>query len=659
MSTIGIVLLVSTVGSTPGSEEASPQRVREVIQRSISYVEKNGHSWIERKNCVSCHRTGTMVWSLAAARENGYSVSKRLDEWYDWSVQASLAKNDKGDFVGSGNREGVAQLLLAGSLFAKTPKRVDYHRKLAEIVSKGIQPDGSWKPGGQLPLQKRPQSETTAVTTMWLALALADQDGAAQQKAELKKAVAFLKTSPRGKSTEWYAARLLLARQLGEETVVSSLAKQLRDQQQDDGGWGWVIGQPSDALGTGMSMYALLRAGLGPEEATIDRALRFLVDSQRDDGSWAVKGTKAKKQDEVVETAVYWGTTWALLALVESWKSPLARRDGPPPLHTAWTKAFDFNDGVSGEKVDSLDAAGGAKYTAEQSYEGGQAALLAARRGQENFGHWGGSIAFPAKLRQGDELWWRVRTFWPKGMDYSANPRLKFLRIHTSAADGTHRGYNDIYINPLGSKTPFQYIYEGAHEWSPVGDAKDAIVPDQWETYEIYLKLDDRSKDDGGQARVRVWKNGRLLVDITDRKTLKLADDCADRALLFTYWNSSPYVGRIEYEGGGAFRLNETVVCDEHRGAKFRVEESAPRVVYLEDPNPDWREKIRPFHLLKPGDILTGRTSGNTCSIKEVLHTHPVMDIKMYVDDIVLTCETPTGQDARGNPCLTGGMDAR
>lgn len=324
---------------------------------------------------------------------------------------------------------------------------------------------------------------------------------------------------------------------------------------------------------------------------------------------------------------------------------------------SSWIMRYDFNAGTVDEKVAGLDAAGGTRYTKEQSFEGGKAAVLEARRGRENYGRWGGRVEFPSKLRKGDEVWWRVRTFWPKGMDYTAEPRLKFLRVHTCSASGKNQGYNDIYINKPESKIPFQFIYEGAQKWSPVSDANDAIVPDIWETYEYYMKLDNRSVDEGGQARIRFWKNGKLLKDITDRKTLKIDDDYADSALLFTYWNSSPYLGQIVYDEGGPFQLKELVTCSMHPGITFRVEKTRPNVVYLIDPERDWRKRVRPFGILKTGEILTGQTSNNTGTVTKVLHSHPLMDIKMYVDDMVLTCKTPQNRDARGNPCI--GMEPK
>ncbi|MCA9020956.1 MAG: hypothetical protein KDA74_12490, partial [Planctomycetaceae bacterium] len=71
-------------------------------------------------------------------------------------------------------------------------------------------------------------------------------------------------------------------------------------------------------LGTGMALYALLEAGVDRQDATVKRAQQFLVSTQRPDGSWPVKGTKEKKKANVEETAVYWGTCWAVIGLVES-----------------------------------------------------------------------------------------------------------------------------------------------------------------------------------------------------------------------------------------------------------------------------------------------------------------------------------------------------
>jgi squalene-hopene/tetraprenyl-beta-curcumene cyclase len=317
MSSFSVVMIAATLFGVHESELPTENEIRVTIQRSIPYIEEKGVRWIETKKCVSCHRIGTMLWSLSAAHQKGFRVSDRLDEWLDWSLDTSLSRNDKGGIVGAGNKEGLAQLLLTRHLVESTDIRRESYARFAEIISRDQDQDGSWKPGGQLPSQKRSKLETTVVTTMWLAQALADHDTNDRSRDVVSRALNYVTSSEPGKSTEWYVARLLLAKQLDDQVTVDTIAEELRKQQRMDGGWGWIVGEQSDALGTGMSLFVLLRAGVDDED-TISRAKRFLIDSQQADGSWPVAGTKEKKRDRVEETATYWGTTWAVLALTES-----------------------------------------------------------------------------------------------------------------------------------------------------------------------------------------------------------------------------------------------------------------------------------------------------------------------------------------------------
>jgi len=321
MLSISTLLLATTMAVSGDAAVTTASQIRETIARAVPYVEERGDWWITEKKCVSCHRTGVMVWSLAAARRREFAVSERLDEWLAWSIGNSLAETD-GKIAGAANQEGVAQLLLARDLDEGAASRAESYDRLTEVILEGQEPDGSWKPDGQLPSQKRALSETTDVSTMWLALALSDREPGekdrAATEAAVENALEHLASSPPGKSSEWYSARLLLAARTGDVTTADTIAKRLRDEQQADGGWSWTLGEKSDALATGLALYALLRAGTERDDEAVRNAQRFLVDTQQPDGSWPVNGTKAKKKDSIEETAVYWGTSWALLALVES-----------------------------------------------------------------------------------------------------------------------------------------------------------------------------------------------------------------------------------------------------------------------------------------------------------------------------------------------------
>lgn len=305
-----ILALTGAVADAP----STTTEVRATVERSIPYIEKQGLWWIEQKKCASCHRVGTMLWSLQAAKQHGFTVSDRLQEWTDWANDKALAKNDKGQLAGTTNKEGVVQLL-----FAAAPSDLDQEtrKKLIGILRTGQNPDGSWKAGGQLPFQKRPKPETNAVSTMWLKLALLTAaDDPANQKT-IQQAQSYLDKSQPGKSTEWYVLQLLLASSQKQNQQRDQLTQQLQSLQHDDGGWGWLTDDPSDALGTGMALYALRKAGVDLQAEPVRRAEQFLIATQKKDGSWPVKGTKAKKKGSVQETAVYWGTTWAVIGLLE------------------------------------------------------------------------------------------------------------------------------------------------------------------------------------------------------------------------------------------------------------------------------------------------------------------------------------------------------
>ncbi len=312
-----MTVALSQTGATsvdiPDAEIGDAQ-VRASIQRSIPHIEKQGVWWIENKKCMSCHRVGMMIWSLNEARRHGFEVSERLDDWIGWSVETSLSKNDKGNIVGAGNKEGVAQLLrtLDGS-----DRFTAEQEQLVSLIVDNQEANGSWKPDGQLPGQKRPKPETAVVSTMWnaLAVARASSDG-------YDKAMTFLAASQPGKSTEWYVAKLLLAVQANDTEEVAKRVAELRSQQRDDGGWGWLTGDESDALATGMSLYALCEAAVPLDDPAVIRATKLLVDTQQPDGSWKVRGTKENKKKQIEETASYWGTTWAVLGMLRVLPQP-------------------------------------------------------------------------------------------------------------------------------------------------------------------------------------------------------------------------------------------------------------------------------------------------------------------------------------------------
>lgn len=308
--------LLAWTNSLQADERLAAEQVRQTIAKSLPFIAEKGRWWIEEKKCVSCHRVSFMTWSLSAAKRKGFEVDAKLPEWQTWSVSMELGKDDKGVVNGTKNLDGLGQMLM-GRDAAELDAQDSEYAKFVELIVQGQQVDGSWKPGGQLPSQKRPLPETTAVFTMWntLALGTVADEAAAQSRA---KALEWIGKASPGESQEWFVVRLLIDRQFGTPEQIAPRIQTLKDRQNTDGGWGWKMGDPSDALATGQTLYALRKAGVPLEDPAIVNGQKFLAETQLEDGSWSVPGTKTAKKGQPGETSNYWGTCWAAIGLLET-----------------------------------------------------------------------------------------------------------------------------------------------------------------------------------------------------------------------------------------------------------------------------------------------------------------------------------------------------
>lgn len=323
MKNLPILILVAAVHvgvSNPlwsADEHVSHSAVRTAVQKSLPYIAERGQWWIDAKKCVTCHRVAFTVWAHVSAAEANMDVDKQqIHAWIDWSFTSMLEKNDKGIVAGTTNLDGVAQMVFATRGTQLTEVQQAQRTQLLRLLEEGQQPDGSWKPAGQLPSQKRPSEETVYVTTGWNRL-LGQPMGLSADASE--NALSFLRSDVELISTESLVVRVLGS---ADEVSKGRAVEALLDEQNQDGGWGWIRRQESDAMATGQVLFAL--SSMADSEAVrsqISAAQSWLVATQTQDGSWAVKGTKKKKQNSVEETATYWGTCWSAIGLLESIKA--------------------------------------------------------------------------------------------------------------------------------------------------------------------------------------------------------------------------------------------------------------------------------------------------------------------------------------------------
>lgn len=285
-----------------------------VVERGVSYLRDSGERWKNQRGCVSCHQIPAMVWAFESAKRLNVDVQEQeLAQWREWSVDVvnfAAPKNQVDldvEATMAGNIDTMTALLLAIPQAAEESWREPFVRKLVSEQ----QADGSWLACGQLPLQRRPEHETHATTTLWTVLSLLE----AEADFDLDKATAFADSVDESQSIEWLAARLLVAHRL-DDPKQEALVNRMLELQNDDGGWGWKVGEPSDALGTGYALYALAYVGAARE--TLESAKKFLADTQLASGAWEVPGTKGTANGRSTATARDWGTAWALIAWCEA-----------------------------------------------------------------------------------------------------------------------------------------------------------------------------------------------------------------------------------------------------------------------------------------------------------------------------------------------------
>jgi squalene-hopene/tetraprenyl-beta-curcumene cyclase len=295
-----------------------------IARRALPFLEREGTAWMEERKCVSCHQIPSMLWSFQRASEVRLlepADATKLTEWtawaHDWRHWMSPETVTNEQTHADKDLEMLAHLVLARS--ADTAANAEPIARWRQHLLRNQQPDGSWKAGGQYPLARRPAREIQEVTTMWVLLAVGSTKPKREPPSESSaRALAWLAQSSPGKSVEWHALNLLLKRHFGPAAELAPALDSLLKLQNPDGGWPWLTGEPSDALGTGYALYALAPAPTPASTAAIQHATTFLAGSQTAEGTWPCPSTRAKDQRKVRETTTYWGTAWAVIGLLES-----------------------------------------------------------------------------------------------------------------------------------------------------------------------------------------------------------------------------------------------------------------------------------------------------------------------------------------------------
>jgi hypothetical protein len=320
--------VISLLGLVFAAEPQAPSApdagdVRQCVQRSLPFLEKEAVEWMQTKKCVTCHHIPMMLWTHYEARKHGFAVNEKAVE--DLASQALAHYLDHPEFTPTGQDTGFMEKNLGpGTVYLSLALAAN--GAAGESSIKGLQrfrdnfvarqnENGSWTTTTNSP----PLVDGHDSMTMLILAALGNSDLNEQNREGRERALRWLKETPIRQQSQPLALRILVAVQSADKDEVSRDVELLRGLQQSDGGWNQLAGLATDALATGQALYALNAAGAGPDDSAVRRACRFLTTTQQQDGSWLVHTRNPNSHDPVIS---YYGTAWAILGLLRTLPPP-------------------------------------------------------------------------------------------------------------------------------------------------------------------------------------------------------------------------------------------------------------------------------------------------------------------------------------------------
>jgi hypothetical protein len=295
-SVIGGLAMSVTTLPLKADEKATPEPIRQAVQRSLELMQKSLAEYPRHVGCFSCHHQGVPVFALALARSHGYEVDEKVMRAAVRHTSADLRGEIDAYRAGKGQPGGVTRagyaLLTLQSCGAK---RDEVTAAVTGFLVKVNTEQGYWRTSAN-----RPPSEFSAFTDTFVAIRALKSFGEEAQsdavKRRIERARQWLEQTP-AKDTEDRVFRLWGLAEAGADAKTHrKAADELLAEQRGDGGWaqlpgvdGRSPGATSDAYATGSALTALCLAGsLSPDDLVFQRGIQFLLRTQQPDGSWHV-----------------------------------------------------------------------------------------------------------------------------------------------------------------------------------------------------------------------------------------------------------------------------------------------------------------------------------------------------------------------------------
>jgi ankyrin repeat protein len=312
---------------------ATTPELRPSVQRAVGLLEKSSWQFFQSSGCVSCHAQSMTDMVVAGARAKGIRVdenairerAKMLEAIYP--PEPLLERMDP-----PGAEEQLAYPLAGLALSGYAPDR------MTDAMVANIAATQAANGGFHVGAAARPPGEEGDIFRTALCLRAFKVYGspgrAVEMAARISKARQWLEAAKPVTAEDRNMQLLGLYWAGTDARTLARLAKAILSQQQPDGGWRQRDGLPTDAYGTGESLYALAVAGgVSPTHPVYRKGVQFLLRTQREDGSWYVASRSARIQAYFDAGFPYghdqwiseWGTAWATMGLAEALETPVTR----------------------------------------------------------------------------------------------------------------------------------------------------------------------------------------------------------------------------------------------------------------------------------------------------------------------------------------------
>jgi N-acyl-D-amino-acid deacylase len=316
------VMILTSAAALPPSSQAKDAPLRATVERAVSLIEKSAATYVDKRECFSCHHQALTMMAMSQARLSGIELQPE-----SLSAQVQFTLEYFGDrrkrlLKGEGVPGGAynAGYALTGLAAAGTPPS-EVTKALVQYLFKTEHKDGGWRIRTH-----RPPLEDSHFTATALGIKGIAEFAEPADKAEpIKRALEWLKKTEL-KSTEDHAFKVFGLHWGDAKLEKQTAAKSLLALQNANGGWSQMPNMKSDAYATGLALSALRRSGTLPANSPQYKSgVKWLLDHQEADGSWHVR-TRSKPIQKYFESSFPHGkdqfisisaTCWAVMALAQ------------------------------------------------------------------------------------------------------------------------------------------------------------------------------------------------------------------------------------------------------------------------------------------------------------------------------------------------------